>query len=240
MKLFAIAFGISCGVAVIFFAAAFTILTLVGLGQPWVAAAALAALPISAFTKIAEFLEQQESKKGLAAGKRRPMYDFRGFQIAWPLMVLYGTIVLMAIMFAVSYYMGWAYAQLSLEQGLELAPFTTVPAWILAAYFIGYWIGTRCADRGVVAILLIGLLTAIGIEMPVAKPSDFLTQGAFNIVIFTGPALLGYWRGRRQRWSKYLHYLLGVLPSDTRNTVVEMTFEEAQKVVSTAGRSGAT
>jgi hypothetical protein len=30
---------------------------------------------------------------------------------------------------------------------------------------------------------------------------------------------------------KYLHYLLGVLPSETRDAVVDLAFEEAQKVL---------
>jgi len=44
------------------------------------------------------------------------------------------------------------------------------------------------------------------------------------------PALLGYWRGRKLRLSKYLYYLLGVLPKETRDAVVELAFDEAQKI----------
>jgi len=97
MKLFAVAFGIACGVGVILFATTFAILTLVGIGEPVAAATALGALPITAFPKIGEFLERQEGRKSLAAGKRAPIYDFRGFQIAWPLMIVYGTIVLWSV-----------------------------------------------------------------------------------------------------------------------------------------------
>ena len=48
------------------------------------------------------------------------------------------------------------------------------------------------------------------------------------------PGLIGYWRGKRQSLSKYLYYLLSVLPPQTRDTVVELAFEEAQKVSAAA------
>ena len=48
------------------------------------------------------------------------------------------------------------------------------------------------------------------------------------------PGLIGYWRGKRQSLSKYLHYLLSVLPPQTRDTVVELAFDEAQKVSAAA------
>ena len=41
--------------------------------------------------------------------------------------------------------------------------------------------------------------------------------------------LIGYWRGRNFRLSRYLHYLLSVLPADTRDLVIELAFGEAQE-----------
>jgi hypothetical protein len=49
--------------------------------------------------------------------------------------------------------------------------------------------------------------------------------------------LLGYWRGQKYRLSKYLHYLLGVLPAETRDAVIELAFEEAQKAPAATGRA---
>src|SRR4029077_6742618 len=51
---------------------------------------------------------------------------------------------------------------------------------------------------------------------------------SFLIIV---PGLIGYWRGQRQRLSKYLNYLLSVLPPQTRDTVVDLAYGEAQKVV---------
>ena len=125
---------------------------------------------------------------------------------------------------------------------------------IFAAYFVGRWIGTRCLRRGIVAIVLVAVLTAVGAvavdvlattdeyyrEMFDAErlsPAHILTRVAlvsFNILV---PGLIGYWRGRKLRLSKYLHYLLGVLPAETRDTVVDLAFEEAQKVAAGADKA---
>jgi hypothetical protein len=57
----------------------------------------------------------------------------------------------------------------------------------------------------------------------------------FPFEIFSG--LIGYWRGRKYRLAAYLHYLLGVLPAETRDTVVELAFDEARKVASSGRRA---
>lgn len=66
-------------------------------------------------------------------------------------------------------------------------------------------------------------------------PSPLLSRIVPITLIFLVPGLLGYWRGRKYRLSKYLHYLLGVLPEETRDTVIDLAFDEAQKVAATAG-----
>jgi hypothetical protein len=49
-------------------------------------------------------------------------------------------------------------------------------------------------------------------------------------VFYAGPIYLGYWMGRRSRMNKYFSYLLAVLPKDTRNLVVTLAYEEAQRL----------
>jgi hypothetical protein len=122
---------------------------------------------------------------------------------------------------------------------------------VLGGYFVGRWIGTRCSRHGVVTMLLIAFLTAVGsIAMDVVlltdetylaafdaerlAPSFLLSRIASITLIFLVPGLLGYWRGRKHRLSKYLHYLLGILPEETRDTVIDLAFDEAQKVAATA------
>jgi hypothetical protein len=123
---------------------------------------------------------------------------------------------------------------------------------VVAAYFVGRWVGTRCSQRGVITICLIAALAATSLVVAdtlLFAPDEAYT-GVFKqerfgvrdnltrigrILPFTiVPLFIGYWRGRKQRLSKYLHYLLGVLPAETRDVTVELAFDEAKKV---AGRA---
>ena len=56
----------------------------------------------------------------------------------------------------------------------------------------------------------------------------------FQTTILFAVGLVGYWRGYKHRLSKYLSYLLSVLPPFTRGTVVEFAYQEAQKVAAAA------
>jgi hypothetical protein len=256
MKLFAIAFGIACGFAAVLFAISFGLLTLLGSAQAVTAAAALATLPLTTFPKIAEFLEQERGRKSLAAGKSAPLYDLRSFQIAWPLMVLYGTILLLSVGQAFAGVTGFLLAVVSGSEGVS--PFSwTIPTTlvsVLGSYFVGRWIGTRCSRLGVVTMFLVALfdaVAAVGIDLVFMSDelymkvfggerlsySNFLYRVSLITFVLFVPGLLGYWRGRKYRLSKYLHYLLGVLPAETRDSVIDLAYGEAQRVASSTKRT---
>jgi hypothetical protein len=94
-------------VAAILFGAAFAILTFLGQPQAVSAAGSPAGVVILAFPKVAEFLEREDGRRKLAGGNQSHVYDFHSFQIAWPLMVLYGTILLFAITEGFGYIAGF-------------------------------------------------------------------------------------------------------------------------------------
>jgi len=258
MKLFAVAFGICCAVGLILFVAMFVILTVVGLEKAALpAATALGSPPIAAFTKMAELLERREGKKALIAGKKTPVYDFHGFHIAWPLMGIYGSLVLLVVSFLADSLVGVVAGAMAIASGIAAEHLdeylASEPVVVLAlcmdflisipiAYVVGSWIGTRCSQRGVLAVLLtivlsfvIGLVVGALVaptEMQ-AKWSDVnLVVSLVEFPVMTLVCLIGYWRGRRHQTSKYLHYLLGILPTETRETVVELACDEARKVAS--------
>jgi hypothetical protein len=255
VKFFAIAFAIVCGVAAILFAAVSAILTFLGQPQAVNAAGTLAVAVILTFPKVAEFLELVDGKRKLAGKNQSHVYDFHSFQIAWPLMVLYGTILLCVIREGFGYVAGFVLGAAGgkLEGLPHMMAVTTVPAAMFGMYFIARWIGTRCTRRGIIATLLVAILAiTISALLEIVGLTDedyrlllghektdyaklFGIKG-LGVSILAAVGLLGYWRGHKQRLSKYLYYLLGVLPVATRETVVDLAFEEAQKVALSVDR----
>lgn len=211
MKLFAIALGIVCGAAVVLFGVAFGVLTLLQRPEAVSAAGTLAGLPILSLAKVAEVLEREQGKKSLAAGKRTSIYDYRHFQIAWPLMVLYGTILLVTLVEVAGFVAGAA-SNFELEQASRILPVTAFPVAILGMYFVGRWIGTRCSRRGIIAIVLVATLASLAlVAFDLLMLSDdeyvkvfkhertdfeyFLGVLAFRICFYAAAGLLGYGAG---------------------------------------------
>src|SRR5262245_26317030 len=102
MNVLAPAFAIACGLALILFGVTFvTVLPFSDLQHALDSASNIAksvgGVIIAFFPVIVGFLERQKGRSNLAARKQRPVYDFRGFQITWPLMALYGTIIVVVV-----------------------------------------------------------------------------------------------------------------------------------------------
>jgi hypothetical protein len=255
MKVLSAAFAIACGLALILFGITFLILLPFSefqnaLDSALNVAKTMGSVIIASFPVIGEFIERQEGRKNLAAKTRNPIYDFRGFQIGWPLMVLYGTIIAVVVFelggFIVGFIEGFysavveiAYkADASKIQHDELRWSYVIVNFLVSiygSYLVGRWVGARCARQGVVAIILIGAFaSAIDIAINWSRVSPELSSIVQMFVgracIFWAAGFLGFWRGHRQKLAKYLHYLLRVLPAETRETVIELAFEEAQKV----------
>ena len=114
------------------------------------------------------------------------------------------------------------------------------------SFLIGRWIGRRVVTLGVLVtvavvvlprlILAIGDKTFVPPEQGRANASErddnvrraigAFVLGVLSLGLF---ALLGYWRGTRQRLSSYLSYILGRVSSDTRDAIVALAYDEAIK-----------
>jgi uncharacterized membrane protein YpjA len=175
-------------------------------------------------------------------------------------MVLYGVLLLTAIDAISSFVAGLLAAGFMFSQdaqqdvitGMYLGLVLATPFVIVGAYLVGRWIGTRCSHRGVIVVLLVVLGYTV-LQFVLEQSYLLLATDDDDVARFTRETLvlrlivaaclsvllllIGYWRGRKGRLSKYLHYLLGALPAETRDTVVELAFDEAQKVASAAGRA---
>jgi hypothetical protein len=249
MKLFAIVLGVACGITTGLFGIFFALLLPFASERSEAAssAATFALCPILALPAVAEFLERKTARRSLVGGIRTPIRDFRDFQIAWPLIAAYGLFVLIALDFVSSTAIVTVSAALAsdgaelfddefFKRTLLLALTIQLPVMMLGAYFVARWIGARCSSRGLFTVLLTLVLLAAVISgdnellTPVERyHPGYLRLNLIQLALTLLSGLVGYWRGRKGRWSKYLRYLFGVVPPATRDTIAELAFEEAQK-----------
>ena len=207
----------------------------------------MAGMPFVATHHICEMLERQRIRRVPAEKRGELISSYEGYGISWPLATAYGVMLFVGIMAAMSVYSvigleiigGSRRGALGYSIGI-----VNIPVLLLAYYFVGIFIGSRCMRRGFVAILLIGLIGSMAVraldfsllsaeefvqmwgnEKSLEIFCEFLLSGC---LFFWVPGLLGYWRGSRLRLSRYLAYLLHVLPKDTRQTLVTLAYSEAQ------------
>ena len=121
---------------------------------------------------------------------------------------------------------------------------------IFGIFFVGRWIGHRCTNRGISVVLLVVFVSQIfiwGMDIVyLGAPEYIAILSGIGIspwymflppLTLSGIGLIGYWRGRRHRPSRYLDYLIGMLPSDTQNTLVDLAYSETKRLKSANGEA---
>jgi hypothetical protein len=218
----------------------------------------IASLPLIGIHHLYETLEKAQGRRNVAVSPEN-VQTYEGFSMPWYAMTIYGTIGFFGLIEASGVLGVWIaalglsqFSQLlepqSLSQGLLMV--AAIPATmvlrLVGAYLIGAWIGTRCVKRGVIAVVTAVVFSAtLAIVGDHYLLSDAEFQGFYGfpksksniLAMATGlslflaiPSVVGFWRGRRLRLTKYLRYLLNILPSETRGTIVNLACEEAQRL----------
>jgi hypothetical protein len=240
----------------------------------------LAVLPLAGFNHIADALEQRDAKQNLTNAGPPIVPSLAGFAISWPLLVVYGTLTIFAIIQGAIWLAGAiigvtiAAANIYetrpdldvLNVGLNLGmALIVLPLNLLGGYLVGRWIGIRSMRNGVAIVLVSVALASVlyalwhhylnRLSWPGPLPSSVtpsvplsLSAGIplawevsrlfRNLVVFSISGLVGCWRGQKMKLSRYMQYLLSILPNDSRNAVVELAFDEALRV-STVPKGGA-
>lgn len=117
----------------------------------------------------------------------------------------------------------------------------TVPG----TFLIGRWIGRRArrtAALAVVGAVVIARILGSIVDwfmLPAQQVAEILgkaetlgllsTQIIIGVPVLSIVALLGYWRGRRQRLAYYMVFLLRIVPKEEREALVELAHEGAKK-----------
>lgn len=212
----------------------------------------ISALPLSGVPHIADLLERRQAKKSLAPGHETAIPSLQGYAISWHFMALYGAIILFAVT-QIGSGLGGLIAGAALpfsetmsESAAAIILITSSIVAITGAYFLGRWIGTRSGSFGILAVVVMVALASFvsrALDYMFLSPEEFelifgfevspleiAIQYLIGVAILSAVGLIGYWRGRRRRLSKYLNYLFGILPQDTRQILVGLAFDEAQAV----------
>jgi len=222
------------------------------LSFPAEVAKGVAGLPAFAIQKVYEFLEANSAKHALETTGLSPTMSVKEFSIhplsaflfsliAWTGVILF-TGMLMGM--AVGAAMGMVAGKLDDKLFAPLVVFTSFPLRVIAAIYIGCWIGTRSRSY-VLAIVacsialgsslafLYGLVTMSSDEIKAAFGErgtlERFTMVLVDIVIFIISAAVGFWYGQRQKAIYYLGFIMKVLRPETRQTIIEMVQDEAKR-----------
>ena len=192
------------------------------------------------------YLRESLDKYRLARkGVSRSVLSFDGFAFSTSRMTLYGTLILLAAMQIASGIGGLIAAELLPDTAEFQSAVPAIAAFTIVIVFptvflVGRWVGRRVASHGILVVFLIAVLAR---TLATILDSFILTRTTMKELIGMGPisqamigiplffalGLLGYWRGRHQRLGTYLAYLLGSVSTETRQSIVELAFEEAKK-----------
>jgi hypothetical protein len=238
------------------------------LGFPAEVAKGVAGLPAFAIQKVYEFLEASSAKHALETTGLAPTMSVKGFSIhplsaflfsliAWTGVILFtGMLMGMAVGAAVEVAAGatQSMGDFKLDDKLfgPLIIFTSFPLRVIAAIYIGCWIGTRSRSY-VLAIVAcsIALGSGLGFLFSLVTLSSDQIKATFgelgtlerfttplpDIAIYIIFAALGFWYGQRQKPIYYLGFIMKILRPETRQTIVEMVQDEAKRARQPAGQA---
>jgi hypothetical protein len=248
MRYLGLAFGMALVLGLVIFGAVYSVVGDAHLAE------GLAALPLVGSPHMAEMLERHDARQSLAPDRPTAIHSIHGFAIPWPQMMLYAVIGLVALVHISSGIAGLVWGAVSggklltdmPEQIASASIMLVLPTEVIGAYLIGRWIATRIYVHGMMVVLAscaIAAVLARAIDFAVIAPDMaqklydapisaqlFIQLALSNFIIFAISASLGFWRGTKLRLTKYMQYLLGVLPSESRDTIVNLAYEEAERI----------
>lgn len=178
------------------------------------------------------------------------------FGIRWPFLLVYASLIVVAIieildvlallptLFIIHTF---RVNPLDTSSSLQLQYFAlmtliAVPVISWSFFILGRWIGVMAGSRGY-WILPLSILIGRSLELlvlAVKEPGFFgefahvfhsatsLAAASLIVMAIIGTGLLGVWRGNQVRLGAYFNYLFKQLSDGTRNTILDITFEEAK------------
>ena len=207
----------------------------------------LASIPFVAVHHVYEALEKSQTKRQIIKSPKN-LPTLEGFAMPWYLVTLYSALMIVGIVQAASG-IGTLLAMAFLEQ---VSPQMSIPGALPlvggGSFFVGRWIGVRSRTHGFLSLCV---APALGYSLSNLVNFAFLsdaqvmgvTHGGKSLVaffwlvagataVFMPIGLVGFWRGRKNRLTRYVAYLFSLLPGDSRTAFVDLAYEEARLVAS--------
>jgi len=203
-----------------------------------------ASAPALSVPKIYEVLEKRSATRALAQANFDSILRAKDFSIHPIAVFLLSLVAMWGVVHFTGALMGALVALCGITVGTttfnSLVGLTSAPLKIIAAAYIGRWIGIRAERYGfAVAICAIGLGSTLGFLAVVlmlgsafettvgVKPLSAFLNILPDFAIYVISGIVGVWRGQRQRFANYLAFIMKILPEDTRGVIVEMVRDEA-------------
>jgi ABC-type methionine transport system permease subunit len=217
----------------------------------------LMAIPILLFRSIVEELDRRDTEESIKNNRKTAALTFAGYTISWQLMTLYAALMIFAlheflaglagamasvvVVNVVENLHGYIFPDMLVNIRRELygttVIYASVPLQLVAAFFVGRWIGMRVRSLGFVVVLAaaaLGSAAYLVIDHLLLPDSWTLENLGFILswdalaISFAGSSfgwalvgLFGYWWGQRQKVRRYVLYLLSVLPPTTGEAMIE-------------------
>lgn len=215
-----------------------------------------AAFAVAGLPSISSWIEQLEAKRSSVPGAKMAIRSFEGFSISFPAAIAFGAIVAIAVINLSGAFVGFiagaigAVAHIGEDaEGdlLRTASIGNIPIICIGFYLFGRWLGARTRKHGLYAVGLAVLIASVTTRLadffllPAetwrslfrmdAGVRQLLLLIAMQVALIAGPTLLGFWRGRKMRLSRYMAYLLSALPEETRDSLLDLAYEEVKQKV---------
>ncbi len=250
-KLFWLALAIVIGAA----ALSFIILDLLSI--PREVSGVLSPLFLGAISQVHRMLKEysRRSRRAKKATSTEPatIVPLTGYWLPIHLLYFYGLLRCLALVALLGFFViiltfGTIFTNAAPKAALiENLTLYIVIGFISISYYVGQWVGSHSTATNakgiliVVAIILtaspLGIVLWIPIVEGIEKFNVIPTQGLgplwsimFSILYISVSAIFGFWRGRENCIENYIHFLLKKLAKDTRSSLIDMVYDEAQNL----------
>jgi hypothetical protein len=236
MKFLSAAFGITILISML----VYFVLTFVFDLEPHVTEAA-AGFPFIASGHIYERLEKRADHQQ----SHHSIYPPNEYIMRWWVLLVFAVALWFGLFSLTQVYLIVISGITDIDFDFPVLGFLELPLFVVGGFLIGQWVGSRCRRNG---IFIIAIAVAINIIADrigwfFVLPNHILKMVGLRhykvswyfvlilisgIVLYTVIGCIGLWRGYRNRETRYVSYLLSMLPDETKQQIIKTAYDEVR------------